>query len=174
MKALARAVAHSIFRVRNFNNKEIKKFAKNIQNKKILELGSGKKRRNKQHYSAARFFDSSNDITLSDINEEFGHEVIDVTKMQFNEEFDIILCMNVLEHVFDFHKAIENLHKAVKKDGVVIIFVPGMYPLHDEPHDYWRFTEHALKRLLKNFSTVKIKNSGVRQYPFAYFVEAHK
>ena len=66
------------------------------------------------------------------------------------------------------------LHTALKENGIGIIFVPGFYPLHDEPDDYWRFTEHSLKKLLKDFRKIKIKHSGLRQYPFAYYVEAYK
>ena len=173
-KDFLRSLAHFIFRIRQFNNRCIKQFASGVRNKKILELGSGKKHRGRYYYSAKQFFDRSNEFIRSDVVKEYGHEIIDITKLDSKNEFDIILCMNVLEHVFDFHTAVENLHNAVKPNGKVIVFVPGFYPLHDEPADYWRFTEHSLRRLLKDFSKVRIKYSGIRQYPFAYYVEATK
>tara|TARA_Y100000031_G_C8177921_1_gene365003 strand:- start:361 stop:885 length:525 start_codon:yes stop_codon:yes gene_type:complete len=174
MKALFRTISHIIFRTRSFNNKCVKKFAKDIENKKILELGSGKPVNGKHAYSAINFFDASNEFTQSDINPGFGHEVINVETMQIKNQYDIILCMNVLEHVFDFNKAIKNIHSALKPGGKLILFVPVFYPLHDEPNDFWRFTEHALKKILKDFNIKELKHSGVRQYPFAYFVEAQK
>lgn len=48
------------------------------------------------------------------------------------------------------------------------------YPLHDEPHDYWRFTEHALRMLLADFSEVRIDCSGPRKAPVFYFATAIK
>lgn len=82
--------------------------------------------------------------------------------------------MNVLEHVFDFHKAIENTYRALKPNGIAIIFIPVFYPFHDEPADYWRFTEHSMRKLLQSFSQITIKYLGIRQYPFAYYIEAAK
>ena len=173
-KFLARSLVHTLFRMRSFNNACIKKFAGNIKNKKILEIGSGKSYKGKYIYSAKPFFDSSNVFIQSDIIKYYGHKVIDATKISYKHEFDIILCANVLEHVFDFHKAITNLYTALKTEGVLIIFVPVFYPLHDEPHDYWRFTEYSLKELLKKFKEIHIKHSGLRSYPFGYYVEARK
>lgn len=49
-----------------------------------------------------------------------------------------------------------------------------MYPLHDEPHDYRRFTEHALRRLLKAFKEVRIEHKGPRAYRVVYYTEAQK
>lgn len=174
MKSIFRAMAHFIFRTRKFNNDSIKKFAKGIKNKKILELGSGIKVKEKYYYSAKQFFDNSNEFIQSDIVKDFGHKIIDVTEMEYHDKFDIILCMNVLEHVFDFRKAISNIYNSLKENGIAIIFVPVFYPLHDEPNDYWRFTEYSLKKLLNNFQKIEIKNSGPKQYPFAYYIEAHK
>ncbi len=173
-KEILREIIHLTFRVRQFNNKCIKSFAVDVKNKKILELGSGKKYKGWYYYSAKQFFDNSNKFIQSDIVQEYGHKIIDVTDMNCSSEFDIILCMNVLEHVFDFHKAIDNLYNALKPGGIAIIFVPVLYPFHDEPDDYWRFTEHSIKKLLKNFVNVEIKHSGIRQLPFAYYVEAIK
>ena len=174
VKKILLATAHLIFRIRSFNNNCIKKFANGIKNKKILELGSGMKKNGRYIHSTKQFFDDSNEFIQSDINPEFGHKIIDVIKMNYENEFDIILCMNVLEHVYDFHKAIENLHRALKPGGTALIFVPVFYPFHDEPHDYWRFTEHSIRKLFKEFYRLEIKHSGIRQYPFAYYIEANK
>jgi SAM-dependent methyltransferase len=174
MKIIFRKLAHIIFRLRSFGNKSIKQFAKGVKNKKILEIGSGKKVQNKYHYSVMQFFDSSNEFIQSDINKEFGHVIIDVTKMKFENEFDIIICMNVLEHIFDSKTAISNIHSSLKENGIAVILVPAVYPLHDEPNDFWRFTEHSLRILLNDFTKIKVKHSGIRQLPFAYYVEAHK
>ncbi len=174
MKYLYRKFAHLIFRTRSYGNNAIKTFAKGVENKKILEIGSGEKVKGKYPYSTKQFFDSSNDFIQSDINSTFGHSVIDVTEMKYQKEFDIIICMNVLEHVFDFQKAISNIYNALKETGTAIIYVPAVYPLHNEPDDYWRFTEHSLKKLMAGFRKVTIANSGIRQFPFAYFVVANK
>ena len=49
-----------------------------------------------------------------------------------------------------------------------------MNELHGEPNDFWRFTEHSLRKMLKDFRQISIKHSGISQLPFAYYVEATK
>jgi SAM-dependent methyltransferase len=98
--------------------------------------------------------------------------VIDVTTMDMVEEFDMILCLNVMEHVHEFDKAITNIHRALRPGGRVVIFVPMLYPLHDEPFDFWRFTEHSLRRLVDRFTSHELHHRGLRQLPFAYFLVA--
>ncbi len=173
-KDIFRFISHVIFRPRQFNDKYLKEFAKNIKNKKILELGSGKPTKGKYLYSGKRFFDTSNEFIQSDVSPKFGHKVIDATKMDYNAEFDIILAMSILEHIYNINSALKNIYKALKPGGIALFIVPGSYPLHDEPTDYWRFTEHALRKLLSDYTKVKIKHSGIRQYPFMYYAGAVK
>lgn len=173
-KRTARALVHAVSDIRRFQYKKLSDLAYSTHNKKILELGSGRLLRGKQYYSAKRLFDSSNEFIQTDVVKEFGHPILDVTKMRNKEEFDIILCLNVLEHVYDYETAISNMHRALKKGGTLIIAVPAFYPLHDEPHDYWRFTEHSLRRLLSNFKSVNLVHRGKRQYPLTYYLEALK
>jgi len=125
-------------------------------------------------YSAKKLFNNTNTFILSDIHEKLGHKIIDVTKMKFNNSFDIILCLNVLEHVYDYQKGVNNIYSSLKHGGTAIFFVPCYYPLHDEPNDYWRFTEHSLRKILNKFKFEKFEHSGIRQYPFAYYIEAKK
>ena len=174
MKKLFRNFVHVLLGTKQFRNKHIKNFAKRIKNKKILEIGSGKKNNGKCKYSVKDLFDRSNEFIQSDIVPEFGYNVIDVTKMDYNNEFDVIICKTVLEHVYDVNKAVENMYNALKKGGVLMIIVPFLYPLHDEPNDYWRFTEYSLRKLLKKFEKIEINYSGTRKIPFTYYVEAIK
>jgi 2-polyprenyl-3-methyl-5-hydroxy-6-metoxy-1,4-benzoquinol methylase len=78
------------------------------------------------------------------------------------------LCTNVLEHIYDIKSAIKNLNFLLKEEGHLLVSVPLIYPLHDEPEDFWRFTEHALKNLFSDFKILKIKRTGIRQFPTQY------
>lgn len=55
-----------------------------------------------------------------------------------------------------------------------IFWIPFMYPLHDEPKDYFRYTEYAIIKLLNQFNQIKIKHHGLKRFPFAYYIEAIK
>ena len=98
-----------------------------------------------------------------------GHKYLDITSaIQIEEKFDLVLCTNVLEHIFDINSAIQNLRYLLKDRGHLVVSVPFIYPLHDEPKDYWRFTEHALKKLFSDFKILTIKRTGIRQFPTQY------
>ena len=60
--------------------------------------------------------------------------------------FDLLILTEVLEHVPDWAKAFQNLPNLLKTGGHCIITTPFFYMLHEEPHDYWRATDHSLKR----------------------------
>jgi len=165
---------YAIFGTGKLKRKTVENFAMNLRNKKILEIGSGKKENGEHNYSTIKFFHKSNTFIQSDINPEYGHKVIDITKMKYKNEFDVIICLSVLEHVYDFNSAIKNLYNSLKKDGTLLLYLPFLYPLHDEPQDYWRFTEHSIRKLLVNFSKIEIKHSGIRSYPLTYFIKATK
>ncbi|MCA9331810.1 class I SAM-dependent methyltransferase [Candidatus Saccharibacteria bacterium] len=173
-KEIGRRAANTISGIRRYHNNKVRDFATDKRKKKILEVGSGIKRNGYYYYSMKRFFDESNTFLQTDVNKDFGHTVLDVTKMKYRDEFDIILCLNVLEHVYDFQKAVDNIYKSLKKNGIAVIAVPTFYPLHDEPGDYWRFTEHALRKILGDFRKVKLEYKGIRQYPYTYYIEARK
>lgn len=58
--------------------------------------------------------------------------------------FDAILLMNVLEHVFDTQRFIASLTHALKPGGKLIIAIPFMVKMHQEPLDFVRYTHYAL------------------------------
>ena len=61
------------------------------------------------------------------------------------EGYDLLLLTEVLEHVPDWAKAFENLKSLLKVGGHCIITTPFFYMLHEEPYDFWRPTDHALR-----------------------------
>ena len=119
-------------------------------------------------------FDASNEFVQSDVVPGYGHAIVDATVMEFENEFDVILCTSVLEHVYDHRTALERIHRALKPGGKAVISVPFLFPYHDEPQDFWRFTEYGLRRLLEDFSAVDVKHRGYKRLPFSLFVTATK
>ena len=61
--------------------------------------------------------------------------------------FAVILCTEVLEHVEDIDAAFAGLRRLIADDGVVVLTVPFMFPLHMEPFDFRRLTLHGIQRL---------------------------
>jgi SAM-dependent methyltransferase len=169
-----RALVHLVLGTRSWAYRHIEQIAAETSGKRILEIGTGPPSRDSEHVSARPLFESKNEFIQSDVVSDFGHRVVDVTTMEFENEFDLVLCVYVLEHVYDVRAAAERIHAALVPGGRVLIVVPTLYPYHDEPTDYWRFTEHALRELLRPFRAVRIKHRGMRRLPLALLAEATK
>ena len=63
-----------------------------------------------------------------DYNPQYSPEVIhNLDKFPYpfkNQEFDVIYCSHILEHVEDFFKTMEELFRILKREGVLHIRVP--------------------------------------------------
>ncbi|MBE9503509.1 MAG: methyltransferase domain-containing protein [Proteobacteria bacterium] len=66
-----------------------------------------------------------------------------------DESFDSVFCTQVLEHVPEPQKAMKELCRVLKKGGYAIITVPHLAYLHNEPHDYYRYTKHGMRFMLE-------------------------
>jgi SAM-dependent methyltransferase len=174
MRSLQRTLWHLLFGSRRWEKRNIARVAATVHGGKILELGSGRQDLGRDAYSMKDLFDSSNEFIQSDVVPDYGHRIVDATTMDFEDEFDVILCTSVLEHVYDFPAAVERIHRALKPGGRAVIAVPMLFPYHDEPHDFWRFTEHGLRKLLADFSAVEFKRRGLRKMPFIHLLIATK
>lgn len=170
----AKVVLHTLSGNRKMYYKRVGDIARNSEGKTVLEIGSGKAVNGKYTYSTHHLFDSAKKFIMTDVNPDFGHKTLDITKMNDKSKYDTIICLNVLEHVYDFQTAVDNLHRSLKKGGQLVVAVPFAFPLHDEPGDYWRFTEHALRKILGDFSTVELQHQRSRKWPTGYFVVATK
>ena len=51
----------------------------------------------------------------------------DILEMDYNEDFDLALCIDNLEHIENDRKAIRNIYASLKKGGMGIFHVPGYY-----------------------------------------------
>ena len=58
--------------------------------------------------------------------------------------FDTVLLLEVLEHVADARGVLAEISRVLKPGAVLLISVPFLYPIHDAPHDYLRFTPSGI------------------------------
>lgn len=141
-------VRRELYNLRNiFNNKEIE----------IYDAGTG--------YGQYSYFMSKNlkpgTIYAVDVKEEwikdcreffksqnisnvsFGIE--DLTKIGYENRFDIIVCVDVMEHIEDDVRVFQNFYRALKRGGYLLINTPSIYggsDVHDESDESF-VGEHA-------------------------------
>lgn len=63
--------------------------------------------------------------------------------------YDTATCFAVLEHVPDPLVSFKELARIIKPGGKLIITVPHLSRLHEEPHDYFRFTKYGIRSALE-------------------------
>lgn len=61
---------------------------------------------------------------------------------------DCALATEVFEHVPEPACVMQEIHRVLKPNGLLFFTVPFLWPLHDVPHDEYRYTPFALRRLL--------------------------
>lgn len=79
-----------------------------------------------------------------------------------DNSFDSVFCSQVLEHVPDPHCVLGEFARILRPGGTLLLSVPHLAYLHNEPHDYYRYTEFGLKHLLgkSGFEIQEIRWSG--------------
>ena len=60
---------------------------------------------------------------------------------------ETVVLSDVLEHVLDPAALWREMGRIVAPGGYVLVNVPFLYWLHEQPHDYYRYTEYALRHL---------------------------
>jgi SAM-dependent methyltransferase len=82
-------------------------------------------------------------------------------KLPFQDgSFDTVLLTDVLEHLPEPQDAMGEVGRILRWVGKLIIGVPFFYWIHEQPHDYHRYTEFALRRMchLSGLSVVELLN----------------
>ena len=61
--------------------------------------------------------------------------------------FDTIILSDVLEHIRKPYSLLKEISRILTPKGKILINVPFYYWLHEEPHDYFRYTRYALETM---------------------------
>lgn len=63
-----------------------------------------------------------------------------------DETMDGVVCLEVIEHVPDPERAIQEIARVLRPGGSAWISMPFLYPVHNEPFDFQRYTRYGLQR----------------------------
>ena len=145
--------------IAEFYDDNLKKYASG----KLIDLGCGK----------VPLYDAYKDYITENICVDWENSMhknifldyeCDITeKLPFkDEEFDTVILSDVLEHIPKPDVFIKEVSRITKQGGYILLNVPFFYWLHETPHDYYRYTEHALIRFanIANFEVLSLQSIG--------------
>lgn len=123
----------------------------------VLDVGAG----NFKRYQDLLKFDKY--IALDNNSENQPDILASAEQIPLGDEsVDSVICTQVLGDLENFEQALREFYRLLKPGGVVLLTESLMAELHDEPRDFWRFTDFALDFLFKKagFEVMKIEQRG--------------
>lgn len=108
-----------------------------------LEIGA-------EDSACARWF--PNRVAINITPNEHAHALADAYRLPFGDgTFDVVLCAEVLEHMYSPALALAEIQRVLKTGGKLLLTTPFAYPIHYAPTDYYRFTRFGLLHLLSGW-----------------------
>lgn len=99
------------------------------------------------------------EIVLVESDVSFGPRtdvILDAHSIPFKDDsFDGVIVQAVLEHVVEPYKCVEEIHRVLKKDGLVYAETPFMQQVHGGCYDFTRFTHLGHRRLFRKFEEIE-------------------
>jgi len=146
---------------RYYIEKFLQKNAAEIQGK-ILEFGDS---------TYARKYGGSKveNIEVMTIEKDNPNSTIiaDLTKAKNvpSDEFDCIICTQVLNYIYDFNLALKQLYRILKPGGVILTTVPVVSKtcLKESWTNYWRFTSRCSQMIFKEVfpeESIRVESYG--------------
>jgi SAM-dependent methyltransferase len=102
--------------------------------------------------------------------------ICDISDMKpiSDKSIGLILNLESLEHLPYPQRAIDEIHRVLRPDGVLILTTVMHFKIHPCPKDYWRFTPDGLELLLGRFKILDMTLEGSLKRPKGIWVTAQK
>ena len=133
---------------------------KGKKNHKILDLGG----RDRSKIDRSQTY-GEHDITVFDIIDSKNVDVVgdahNLSKYFKPNSFDVIVSSSVFEHLHSPWKVVTEMNKVLKTNGLVFISTHQSVGIHDQPWDYFRFSEYSWQALFNKRTGFKILESSM-------------
>jgi len=154
-------IYHPLFFIRGNLFLSVKEKAHCLKGK-LIDLGCGSK-----PYENLFLVDEYIGVDIKISGHDHGDSKIDVfydgETLPFSDnEFDSALSSETFEHVPNPERIAQELHRVLKPGGKLLLTVPFVWPEHEMPYDFCRFTAIGIEKILTNsgFKVIDIKRSG--------------
>ena len=102
--------------------------------------------------------------------------ICDIADMKPIADASIGLVLNLesLEHLPRPQMAIDEIHRVLRPNGLLILTTVMHFKIHRAPKDYWRFTPDGMELLLSRFKVLDCTLEGDLKRPKGIWVTAQK
>ena len=75
--------------------------------------------------------------------------------------FDVVVCNQVLEHVFEPDAFMREIGRVLRNDGQMLLTVPFVWDEHEQPRDFGRYSSFGLTALLvrNGFEVIELRKT---------------
>lgn len=113
---------------------------------RVLDAGAGRQAYRGLIEPRAEAYES---LDVEDVDGRTDH-VGDLQAIPLPDDtYDTVVCTQVIQHVPDPGLAVREMARVLRPGGKLVLSAPHLVWLHNEPHDYFRFTVHGLRRLFE-------------------------
>ncbi|MEO6065485.1 MAG: class I SAM-dependent methyltransferase [Lysobacterales bacterium] len=117
----------------------------------VLDIGCADRWVERSLPSHCLYYGCDSAVTGKDIYGAQPHFFADAKQLPIlDDAADTVVLLEVLEHLREPRVALMEIVRVLKPLGVLILTMPFLYPMHDEPHDYQRYTAHGLAREMEH------------------------
>lgn len=131
-----------------------------FKNRKILEVGS-KYVNGSVRPIIEKFFQPKEYIGVDIEKGKFVDIICDAENLvdYFGKEsFDVVISTELLEHVKNWRKVINNIKEVLKVNGYIYITTRSRgFPFHAYPYDFWRYEIDDMKKIFADFEIIKLE-----------------
>lgn len=78
-----------------------------------------------------------------------------------DSSIDSIMSTQVLEHVPNPQKIVDEFYRILKPNGYIVLSAPLIWPEHETPYDFFRYTSYGIRNIFKSsgFKIIKIEKT---------------
>ena len=128
---------------------------------RLLEIGSRGRSGNDYRHVVPEGWDYTGMDVKSGPNVDVVGDAHDLAAVIGDRRFDAVFSVSVFEHLLMPWKVVLEINRVLDVGGLLFITTHQSYPLHDEPWDFWRFSDRAWLSMLNPATGFEIVDTAL-------------
>ena len=138
----------------------VKEFSESFgPDSQVLDVGCGLKPYEK-FFSHCRYLGIDVQSSGRDLASKNPDRFFDGVNIPFGDNcFDGVVCTEVLEHSVAPEMLVSEMHRVLKKGGLLLVTVPFMWGEHEAPYDFRRYSTYGVRKLITEarFAVIRLE-----------------